>query len=93
MEDGEMESFVGSGSTEFESLLDGLTKCLEQIPSTLPIVIRSKHRTVLQLGKRWMEYVAFRRLGVRSPHDLVGDFMKTLTARRLNGSLQTTWTT
>ena len=55
VEDGEMESFVGSGSTEFEALLDGLTKCLEQIPSTLPLVIRSKHRTVLQLGRRWLD--------------------------------------
>ena len=26
VEDGEMESFVGSGPTEFESLLDGLVK-------------------------------------------------------------------
>ena len=28
VEDGEMESFVGSESTEFEALLDGLTKCI-----------------------------------------------------------------
>ena len=54
VEDGEMESFVGSGTSEMESLLDGLTQCLAQIPSTLPIVIRSRNRTVLQLGKRWI---------------------------------------
>ena len=55
VEDGEMESFVGSGESEFEALLDGLSKCLDRIPSSLPIIIRTRHRTVLQLGKRWVD--------------------------------------
>ena len=83
VEDGEMESFVGSSSTEMEALLDGLTKCLEQIPSILPIVIRSKHRTVLQLGKRWLE--AWRSDGWESEihSDLISTLLDLLETRRV----------
>jgi len=55
VDEGDMESFVGSGPSEFEALLDGLTNCLGQIPTTLPIVVRTRHRSVLQLGKRWLD--------------------------------------
>ena len=54
IEDGEMESLVGSGNTELSALVEGLTTCLERFPTSLPIVIRSRHRQVLQLGKRWL---------------------------------------
>ncbi len=55
IEDGEMESFVGSGNTELDALVEGLTTCLERFPTSLPIIIRSRHRQVLQLGKRWLQ--------------------------------------
>ena len=67
--------------TEFESLLDGLVKCLEQLPSTLPIVIRSKSRPVLQLGKRWID--TWRSDGRESElhGDLVENFMNIVESR------------
>ena len=57
IEDGDMESFVGAEQTELQAIMDGLTKCLERFPTTLPIVIRSRHRMVQQLGKRWIQKI------------------------------------
>ena len=51
LNNGEMESFVGSGTNELESLFDGLTQCLGKFLGA-QIVIRSRNETVLQLEKR-----------------------------------------
>jgi ribonuclease HI len=83
IEDDEMESFVGSGSSELESLLDGLTKCLAQIPSTLPIVIRSRNRTVLQLGKRWLNTWRSDGWDTEEHSELISELMEVLETRTL----------
>ena len=83
VEDGEMESFVGSGANEMESLLDGLTKCLEQLPSTLPIVIRTKNRTVLQLGKRWLDTWYSEGWETEEHIELISALMEVLETRRV----------
>ncbi len=83
IEDGEMESFVGVENTEFTALVDGLQKCLERFPTTLPIVIRSRHRTVNQLGKRWID--TWRRDGWENEEspDVIALLLDTLETRRV----------
>lgn len=83
VEDDEIESFVGTEPTEFEALLDGLTRCLARIPSTLPIVIRSKHRSVLKLGKRWLETWRSDGWDTEVQVELISAFIDTLETRRV----------
>ena len=84
VKDDEMESFVGTESTEFEALLDGLTKCLTRIPSTRPIVIRSKHQSVLQLGKRRLETWRSNGWDTEASIELISAFIKTLETRSVD---------
>ena len=61
-----MESFVGSGSTEFESLLDGLIKYLE----TNPVYTSDCHSIETSNGittrQTMDQYLAVRRVGIRA---------------------------
>lgn len=83
IEDGEMESFVGVEKTEFTALVDGLQKCLERFPTSLPIVIRSRHRTVNQLGKRWIDTWRKEGWDTEESPELITLLLDTLETRRV----------
>jgi hypothetical protein len=83
IDDGEMESFVGAEQTELQAIVDGMTKCLERFPTTLPIVIRSRHRTVQQLGKRWIQNWHEHGWENEECPELITGFLNTIETRRL----------
>lgn len=83
IEDGDMESFVGAEQTELQAIMDGLTKCLKRFPTTLPIVIRSRHRTIQQLGKRWIQNWNEHGWETEEFSELITQFIQTIETRRL----------
>ena len=83
LNNGEMESFVGSGTNELESLFDGLTQCLRQIPLELQIVIRSRNKTVLQLGKKWLDTWRSEGWETEEHDEQISALLKSLENRRV----------
>ena len=54
LEDGDMEPLVGTGQNTLHCILLGLQTCLERLPNTTPMIIRSMDRDVHQFGTLWM---------------------------------------
>ena len=83
IEDGEMEIFSDSAETEILSILRGLTLCLNRLPKSTPIIIRSAHRSIQKMGKSWI--TQWRKHGSEQEieHSDIESLLMTLSTRKI----------